>query len=66
VEGEFAPVVIMLIVYWVSLVFLALIPASIAKSKGRGFLLWYLYSYLMFAIALVHAIVLRPRQETAG
>lgn len=39
---------------------LGLIPAYIAKSKGReSFFLWWLYGALLFIIALVHALLLR-------
>ncbi|MDR1307223.1 MAG: hypothetical protein LBK74_06595 [Treponema sp.] len=37
---------------------LALIPASIAKSKGRDFVKWYLYGFLIFIVALIHSLLL--------
>ena len=35
------------------------IPAYIAKSKGRSFGTWYLYSFFLFPVALIHSIVMR-------
>lgn len=40
------------------MLFLALIPACIASSKGRNFMFWYLYGYLLFIVALIHSICL--------
>jgi energy-coupling factor transporter transmembrane protein EcfT len=42
------------------LILLALIPASIAKKKGRDFWTWYVYSILLWIIAIIHSIVLKP------
>ena len=39
----------------------AVIPAMIANEKGRPFGTWYLYSFLLWPIALVHAFILRKR-----
>lgn len=41
------------------LIVLACIPAMIARSKGRSLLLWYLYSFLLFPLALVHALLMK-------
>jgi hypothetical protein len=40
--------------------FLALIPANIAKSKGRSFGLWWFYGWMLFIVALVHSLLLQP------
>ncbi|HGJ5872379.1 MAG TPA: zinc ribbon domain-containing protein [Arsenophonus apicola] len=40
-------------------IFLGLIPAIIANSKGRSFALWWIYGTLIFIIALVHSILIR-------
>lgn len=55
--------------YWtyvlVSLVvaaFLGLIPANIARSKGRSFGLWWFYGWMLFIVALVHVLLL-PTDE---
>lgn len=37
---------------------LGFIPATIAKNKGYSFGLWWLYGWLLFIIALIHALVL--------
>lgn len=42
---------------------LGLIPAFIAKSKGRNFLLWYIYGVALFIIALIHACVISKSAE---
>lgn len=41
-------------------ILLGLIPAAIAKSKGRSFGLWWLYGFLIFIVALPHALMIRP------
>lgn len=42
---------------------LSLIPAYIAKQKGRSFLLWYIYGYLFFIVALMHSLMIAPKVE---
>lgn len=44
-------------------VFLGLIPAAIAKSKGRSFIMWWAYGFLLLIVALPHSIVLKATQE---
>lgn len=39
---------------------IGLIPAVIAQSKGRDFALWWVYGFLLFIVALPHALVLEP------
>ena len=41
-------------------VLLGLIPAMVARSKGREFLLWWIYGSLLFIVALPHALLLKP------
>lgn len=36
---------------------LGLIPALIARKKGRNFFGWYIYGTLIFIVALVHSLV---------
>lgn len=43
--------------------FLGLIPAFIARSKGRSFLSWWVYGVLLFIVAVIHAIVIKPTDE---
>ena len=44
--------------YYVILLVLAavlgLIPAYIAKSKGRSFALWWIYGWMLFIVAIIH------------
>lgn len=42
---------------------LGLIPAVIAKAKGRSFAGWWLYEAALFVVALVHSIVIKPDQR---
>ena len=42
--------------------FIGLIPAYIAYVKGRSFGKWFLYSVLVFPVALVHIIMLDSRE----
>ena len=41
-------------------VIIGLIPAYIAKQKGRSFGLWWLYGAALFIIALPHALIMKP------
>ena len=43
---------------------LGLIPAYIAKTKGKSFGLWWLYGAAIFIIALPHAIIMKPDQAS--
>ncbi len=36
---------------------LAFIPATVASHKGRSFALWWLYGYVVFPIATIHAVL---------
>jgi hypothetical protein len=40
---------------------LAVIPAKVAESKGRSFLLWWVYGWMLLIVAIPHALLLRPR-----
>lgn len=42
---------------------IGLIPAIIAKSKGRSFVLWWFYGAALFIVAIIHAIVMKPTKE---
>jgi hypothetical protein len=43
---------------------LAMIPAYIAKRKGRNFWLWLVYGFFLWIIALIHAALLKePEPE---
>ena len=45
------------------LLVIAIIPAAIAKSKGKNFGLWYLYGVCLWIVALIHAIVLKEDES---
>lgn len=46
-------------------VVLAAIPASIARSKGRRYGLWFVYGMLFWLIALIHSLLL-PEPAASG
>jgi hypothetical protein len=39
-------------------VLIGLLPAAIARSKGRDFVLWWLYGAALFIVALPHALLM--------
>jgi hypothetical protein len=47
-------------------VLLGLIPAKIAQSKGYAFGKWWLYGFLIFIVAIIHACVLKPKGASTG
>lgn len=49
--------------YFISACIIALIPAFIARSKGRSFLIWYLYGVILWIVALIHSLVIKPYDE---
>jgi hypothetical protein len=44
-------------------VLLGLIPASIARGKGRDFVLWWVYGAALFIVALPHALLLSADRQ---
>lgn len=44
--------------FFIAAALLGLIPAAIAKNKGRDFVIWWLYGALLFIVALIHALVM--------
>lgn len=38
---------------------LGIIPALIAQSKGRSFIGWWIYGFLLFIVALVHSLIIK-------
>ena len=44
--------------FWLTLLMIALIPAFIARSKGRDFKVWYIYGIGLFIVALIHAVLM--------
>ena len=48
---------------WIPIaILIGLIPAVIARSKGRGFFRWWIYGAAFFIIALPHALLIKPKQ----
>ena len=41
------------------------IPALIARSKGRNFIFWWLYGTVASPVAFVHAILISPKTAAA-
>jgi hypothetical protein len=39
---------------------IGLVPAAIARRKGRDFLAWWVFGAMMFVFALPVALLLRP------
>ena len=44
-------------------ILIGLIPAAIARSKGRGFFRWWIYGTVFFIIALPHILLIKPKQS---
>ncbi|MBR2907419.1 MAG: hypothetical protein IKC26_05180 [Clostridia bacterium] len=45
---------------------LALIPANMAKKKGRSFFGWWVYGCCLFIVAIIHAALISPKYNTAA
>lgn len=45
-------------------ILIGLIPAFIARSKGRDFLLWWIYGAAIFIVAIIHALLLKPNEQS--
>jgi hypothetical protein len=43
---------------------LGLIPAKIAQSKGYAFGKWWVYGFLIFIVAIIHACILKPKTDS--
>lgn len=48
--------------YWFG-VLGGMIPAFIARNKGRNFFVWWIYGWAVFLVACFHAISLKPTEE---
>ena len=44
-------------------ILIGLIPASIARSKGRSFIGWWIYGAAIFIIALPHSLLLKANRQ---
>lgn len=45
---------------FISFVLIGLIPAFIAQRKGRSFIIWWIYGTLLFIVALIHSMLMKP------
>jgi hypothetical protein len=45
---------------------IGLLPAAIANSKGHSFFGWWVYGFLLFIIALPHALLLEKASVPTG
>jgi cbb3-type cytochrome oxidase subunit 1 len=44
-------------------VLIGLIPAIIARNKGKSFVLWWFYGAMLFIVALPHALLIKPDNQ---
>lgn len=44
-------------------ILIGLIPAMIAKGKGRSFGVWWFYGAALFIVALPHSLLMKPDTE---
>ena len=52
------------VLIWVLASLLGLIPATIAHRKGRSFAFWWFYGAMIFVVALLHSLWIRPVVKT--
>lgn len=44
-------------------VLIGLIPAFIARRKGKSFLLWWFYGAMFFIAAMPHSLLIKPENQ---
>ncbi len=44
-------------------ILIGLIPAAIARSKGRSFVGFWIYGALLFIVALPHALIMKANKQ---
>jgi uncharacterized paraquat-inducible protein A len=44
-------------------IIIGIIPAFIARNKGKNFFLWWLYGFMLFIVALPHALLMKPLSQ---
>ncbi len=44
-------------------IIIGLIPAYIASTKGRSFVLWWIYGAAIFIVALPHALIMKSDNQ---
>lgn len=68
VPNNFAGIVITkegsLMEIFIIAILIGLIPAFIARSKGRDFVLWWIYGAAIFIVAIIHALLLKPNEQS--
>jgi len=42
---------------------IGVIPAMVAKNKGRSFFGWYIYGVLLFIVALPHSLIMKSKYQ---
>ena len=47
---------------WITAVLIGLIPAFIARGKGKSFVAWWIYGALIFIVALPHSLIMKADQ----
>lgn len=45
-------------------ILLGLVPAAIAQSKGRSFLLWWIYGAAIWIVAFPHSLIMKADQDS--
>jgi cbb3-type cytochrome oxidase subunit 1 len=44
-------------------IIIGLIPAIIARKKGKSFMLWWFYGAMLFIVALTHSLLIKPGNQ---
>jgi hypothetical protein len=44
-------------------VIIGIIPAFIARNKGKNFFLWWFYGFMLFIVALPHSLWIKPNNQ---
>jgi hypothetical protein len=44
-------------------ILIGLIPAIIARNKGKNFMLWWFYGAMLFIVALPHSLLIKPADQ---
>jgi len=44
-------------------IIIGLIPAIIARNKGKSFILWSFYGAMLFIVALTHSLLIKPGNQ---
>ena len=48
--------------FFAAMLFFGIIPAVIARNKGRSFFPWYIYGVLLCLIALIHSLLMKENK----